>query len=105
MGVLNELIGAVKFIKFFAWEGRWIQRALDAREEEMKWMVKARINSVMFSFLWTLAPILVSVLSFFAYVWAGNQLTISTAFTVRLTKQFDRRLLLMTIFRVSPSST
>ncbi|KAJ3509036.1 hypothetical protein NMY22_g16428 [Coprinellus aureogranulatus] len=81
MGVLNELIGAVKFIKFFAWEDRWIQRALDAREDEMKWMVKARINSVMFSFLWTLAPILVSVLSFFAYVWAGNELTISTAFT------------------------
>lgn len=40
MGVLNELIGAVKFIKFFAWEERWIQRALDAREAEMKWMIK-----------------------------------------------------------------
>ena len=40
MGVLNELIGAIKFIKFFAWEDRWINRALDAREEEMKWMVK-----------------------------------------------------------------
>ena len=59
MGVLNELIGAVsvscpsdqsaacrlneiqvKFIKFFAWEERWIDRALDAREAEMKWMVK-----------------------------------------------------------------
>lgn len=40
MGVLNELIGAVKFIKFFAWEERWIQRALDAREFELKWMIK-----------------------------------------------------------------
>ncbi|KAF6756229.1 multidrug resistance-associated ABC transporter [Ephemerocybe angulata] len=81
MGVLNELIGAVKFIKFFAWEDRWIQRALDAREAEMKWMIKGRINSVMFNLLWTLAPILVSIFSFFAYVWAGNELTISTAFT------------------------
>ncbi|KAJ2929604.1 hypothetical protein H1R20_g7490, partial [Candolleomyces eurysporus] len=81
MGVLNELIGAVKFIKFFAWEDRWIQRALDSREEEMKWMVKARINSVMFSLLWTLAPILVSILSFFVYVWRGNELSVSTAFT------------------------
>ncbi|EDR03156.1 multidrug resistance-associated ABC transporter [Laccaria bicolor S238N-H82] len=41
MGVLNELIGAVKFIKFFAWEERWIGRALDAREVEMQWMIKA----------------------------------------------------------------
>lgn len=63
MGVLNELIGAVsiwqpantsrqygayrlfrylqvKFIKFFAWENRWIQRVLDAREVEMQWMIK-----------------------------------------------------------------
>ena len=30
----------VKFIKFFAWEEQWIGKALDAREAEMKWMVK-----------------------------------------------------------------
>ncbi|KAF8890914.1 multidrug resistance-associated ABC transporter [Infundibulicybe gibba] len=81
MGVLNELIGAVKFIKFFAWEGRWIDRALDAREVEMKWMIKARINSVMFHLLWTCAPILVSIISFFVYVMQGNELTVSVAFT------------------------
>lgn len=40
MGVLNELIGAVKLIKFFAWEERWIGRALDAREKELKWLIK-----------------------------------------------------------------
>ncbi|KAF8963320.1 multidrug resistance-associated ABC transporter [Flammula alnicola] len=82
MGVLTELIGAVKFIKFFAWEERWIGRALDAREAEMKWMVKARVNSVMFYLLWTCAPILVSIISFMAYVLQGNKLTISTAFTI-----------------------
>ncbi|KAF8232530.1 hypothetical protein L208DRAFT_1271486 [Tricholoma matsutake] len=51
MGVLNELIGSVgslafhltffvKFIKFFMWEERLIECALDAREHEMKWMTK-----------------------------------------------------------------
>ncbi|KAF8220641.1 hypothetical protein L208DRAFT_1049603, partial [Tricholoma matsutake] len=51
MGVLNELIGSVgslafhltffvKFIKFFVWEERSIEHALDAREHEMKWMTK-----------------------------------------------------------------
>ena len=30
----------VKFIKFFAWEDRWIQRALDAREVELQWLIK-----------------------------------------------------------------
>ncbi|KDR78080.1 hypothetical protein GALMADRAFT_224469 [Galerina marginata CBS 339.88] len=81
MGVLNELIGAVKFIKFFAWEERWIGKALDAREVEMKWMIKARINSVLFYLLWTCAPILVSIISFWTYVMQGNQLTVGTAFT------------------------
>ena len=40
MGVLNELISAVKFIKFFAWESQWIKRVMDAREVEMQWMIK-----------------------------------------------------------------
>ncbi|OCH88899.1 multidrug resistance-associated ABC transporter [Obba rivulosa] len=81
MGVLSELIGAIKFIKLFAWEDRWIQRAMDAREVEMRWMVKSRLNSVMFSLIWTCAPILVSVTSFLVYVVQGHELTIGTAFT------------------------
>ncbi|KAI0782312.1 multidrug resistance-associated ABC transporter [Abortiporus biennis] len=81
MGVLNELISAIKFVKFFAWEDRWIQRVLDAREVEMQWMIKARVNSILFSLIWTCAPILVSVSSFFAYVMQGNELTVGTAFT------------------------
>lgn len=81
MAVLNELISAVKFIKFFAWEDRWIKRTMDARGVEMNWMVKARINSVMFSMIWTSAPILVSLISFFTFVYQGNQLTVSVAFT------------------------
>ncbi|KAL0574916.1 hypothetical protein V5O48_007038, partial [Marasmius crinis-equi] len=81
MGVLNELIGAVKFIKFFAWEERWIDRVMEARGREMGWMVKSRINSVMFYALWMSAPILVSIVSFATYVAQGNELTVSKAFT------------------------
>ncbi|KAF7979924.1 hypothetical protein HWV62_40336 [Athelia sp. TMB] len=82
MAVINELVAAVKFIKFFAWEEQWIGRALDAREIEMKWMIKARMNSVMFSLLWILSPILVAVVGFFTFVMQGNELTVSIAFTV-----------------------
>ena len=81
MGVLNELLGAIKFIKFFAWEDRWTQRTMDARKKELSWLVKSRINSVLFSAIWTLAPVLVSVVSFASYIWLGNQLTVSVAFT------------------------
>src|SRR6266702_4643309 len=101
MGVLNELIGAVcyyvfrdlpatadryltkiKFIKFFAWEGRWIDRVSDARATEIKWMIKSRINSIMFQLLWSCAPVLVSITSFLVFVLQGNELTVSIAFTV-----------------------
>ncbi|KAG5350464.1 hypothetical protein C0989_010944 [Termitomyces sp. Mn162] len=51
MGVLSELVGAVKFVKFFAWEERWVQRVMGMRGVEIAWMVK------------------------------GNELSISTAFT------------------------
>ncbi|KAH8099895.1 multidrug resistance-associated ABC transporter [Cristinia sonorae] len=81
MGVLNELIGAVKFIKFFAWEERWIKRVLDARETEIQWFIKARINSVLFTMMWTLAPVFISVTAFFVYIMQGNELTVGTAFT------------------------
>ncbi|KAJ7222262.1 hypothetical protein GGX14DRAFT_694507 [Mycena pura] len=81
MGVLTELIGAIKFIKFFAWEQRWIDRALAARNEEIKWMIKARINSVGFYCLWIMAPIFISIISFCTYVMLGNELTIGSAFT------------------------
>ncbi|KAG6908992.1 hypothetical protein DXG01_002481 [Tephrocybe rancida] len=81
MGVLSEMMSAVKFIKFFAWEGKWVERVMEMREEEMRWMVKARVNSVAFSLLWTSAPILISIISFFVYTMQGNELTISTAFT------------------------
>jgi len=36
----------------------------------------------MFYLLWTCAPILVSIVSFFVYVVQGNELTVSVAFTV-----------------------
>ncbi|KAG6870189.1 hypothetical protein C0992_000785, partial [Termitomyces sp. T32_za158] len=40
MGVVSELVGAVKFVKFFAWEERWVQRVMGMRDAEVAWMVK-----------------------------------------------------------------
>ncbi|KAI0317356.1 ABC transporter type 1, transmembrane domain-containing protein [Amylostereum chailletii] len=81
MGVLHELLGAVKFIKFFAWEDRWMERVLSVREHELDWMVKARTNNVLFTALWACAPPLMSVASFAVFVLLGNELTVSVAFT------------------------
>jgi multidrug transporter EmrE-like cation transporter len=75
-------LNKIKFIKFFAWENRWIDRVSDARATEMKWMIKARLNSILFQLLWSCAPVLVSITSFTVFVLQGNELTVSIAFTV-----------------------
>ncbi|KAG2093761.1 uncharacterized protein F5147DRAFT_820942 [Suillus discolor] len=75
MAILNELISAVKFIKFFAWGDHWIKRSTDARGVETNGMVK-----VLFSMIWTSALILASLISFFTFGYQGNQLAASVAF-------------------------
>jgi len=37
---MNELISSIKFIKFFGWTENWKQKALDAREAEMRLWIK-----------------------------------------------------------------
>jgi ABC-type multidrug transport system fused ATPase/permease subunit len=81
MAVLNELISEVKFIKFFAWEDRWIARAIKAREKELNWLIKERLNSIVFYLLWMLSPVCVSIVSFTVFVAIGGKLTVSVAFT------------------------
>ncbi|KAJ7751710.1 hypothetical protein B0H16DRAFT_824510 [Mycena metata] len=79
--IVAELISSIKFVKFFAWENRWIERAMAAREEEMKWMAKIRANTVFLNAVWSVAPISLSVIAFFTFVWLGNELTVGIAFT------------------------
>jgi hypothetical protein len=37
---MNELITAIKFIKFFGWTAKWQSRVADARKAEMKLWIK-----------------------------------------------------------------
>lgn len=82
MAVVNELFVNVKFIKLCAWDEKWVQRSEKARAKEMKWIMRERWNNIMLAFVWTCAPILVSVFSFMAFVAQGHELTVSIAFTV-----------------------
>ena len=75
----------IKFIKVFAWEPHFLAKALALRAHEMDWLLKSRINTIFLYILWTSVPVLVSVVSFYVYVvWAGGEVSVSTAFTVRL---------------------
>ncbi|CAE6451725.1 unnamed protein product [Rhizoctonia solani] len=45
MQVMHEAIQGIKFIKFSAWESRWIQRVLGARNSEVKWLSKLKLTN------------------------------------------------------------
>lgn len=81
MAIVNELFISVKFIKLCAWDERWIKRSEKAREKEIKWILRERFNMIYLAFVWTVAPIMVSLFSFLAFVAQGNELTVSIAFT------------------------
>lgn len=41
MSVLNEMISEIRFIKFLAYEDQWIKRAMDARSNELKVILRS----------------------------------------------------------------
>ncbi|KAF8337342.1 multidrug resistance-associated ABC transporter [Cantharellus anzutake] len=94
MGVLNEFISSIKFIKFFAWEENFLGRSQDARKKELK--ILAKVNNIRTDkyypvltavgdsapVSWSVAPISVSIVTFLTYtVILQRELTVPTAFT------------------------
>ncbi|KAH8827185.1 multidrug resistance-associated ABC transporter [Flagelloscypha sp. PMI_526] len=81
MSVVTEVINSIKFIKFFAWEEKWVDRTMEKRTNEIKQIIRARVNEVFYTLYWMATPVAISVLSFTTYVATGHDLTIGTAFT------------------------
>ena len=38
--LIQELLGGIKVLKFFAWEGKWIERVHTERNNELSWLSK-----------------------------------------------------------------
>ncbi|KAF8598207.1 hypothetical protein BDV93DRAFT_498959 [Ceratobasidium sp. AG-I] len=81
MRAMNEAIQAIKFIKFSAWETRWMKRVLDARSSELQWLRKLKISYFFLGLMWDIVPILVSAISFSCFTLvAKRELTVDIAF-------------------------
>lgn len=80
--VMNEIISAIRVIKFFAWTDKYRGKAAEARKTELDWSIKQMWNSMGYILVWTTGPLLVSTISFalFILVQKGD-LTVSVAFT------------------------
>ncbi|KAH7322247.1 ABC transporter type 1, transmembrane domain-containing protein [Rhizoctonia solani] len=81
MQAMNEAIQGIKFIKFSAWESRWIQRVLEARHAEVGWLSKLKLTNFFMSMVWDLVPILVAAIGFSCFTLvAKRELTVDIAF-------------------------
>ncbi|CAG8789867.1 27695_t:CDS:2, partial [Racocetra persica] len=82
MGVINELLQAIRIIKFFAWEDRFRAKVMNTRENELKEIKNRLMELVYMTGLWTTVPLLAMLSVFFTYTkLLGNELTAAVAFT------------------------
>ena len=77
---VTEILNGIKVIKLYAWEVPNQQEVLDIREQEMTVLKYSAILSAVSTFTWMLAPLLVALATFAAYVIFGNVLTPQKAF-------------------------
>lgn len=74
-------VDSTQFVKFSAWETRWIARILGFRESELALLLRSKLVRSVFQIVWRVVPIVISCidLAWFTGV-AGGQLTVSLAF-------------------------
>ncbi|CAO3646433.1 unnamed protein product [Mucor hiemalis] len=78
--LMNELLSAIRIVKFFAWESEFKKRIIKARENELS-AIRSRLMMFMWMVnAWFFIPILIMVTVFYVYT-QSNTLTASIAFT------------------------
>ncbi|TFK41840.1 pleiotropic drug resistance ABC transporter [Crucibulum laeve] len=82
MGLVNELLQNIRFLKFFGWEYHWARQGQQSRETELKWRIKENVVDTVISFIWIWMPSATALTAFLCYTLiAGQRLTVSKAFT------------------------
>jgi ABC-type multidrug transport system fused ATPase/permease subunit len=52
VSLMNEVLQGIRQIKFFAWEKKWEERVMEARNAELRQLAITYINGVLFSLVW-----------------------------------------------------
>ncbi|VDB91250.1 unnamed protein product [Peniophora sp. CBMAI 1063] len=82
VALMNEILGAIRMLKFMAWERSFEKRVLAIREKELKYQKLNYTIETLWNAIWAGSPILVTLAAFFHFaVIRGEVLTASTAFT------------------------
>lgn len=77
---MNEILSGMKVLKLYAWEPSFEKLIQEIRVREMVFLRKAALYNAATECIWSLAPFLVSFVSFTTFVYLGNELTPQIAF-------------------------
>jgi ABC-type multidrug transport system fused ATPase/permease subunit len=78
--LMTEILNGIKVLKLYAWERPFGGFVTDVRNEELKVLKSASYFGAASSFSWSVAPFLVSLVTFVTYTVMGNTLTAEKAF-------------------------
>ncbi|KAF9294921.1 hypothetical protein BGZ88_003089 [Linnemannia elongata] len=82
MDALNEMLGAIRIVKFFGWEAQFVKKITAAREKELKRTKDSYVQIVFADIVWMLTPLLNTVVILLAYTKLfGHEITASKIFT------------------------
>ncbi|CAG8562619.1 uncharacterized protein OCT59_007764 [Rhizophagus irregularis] len=82
IGAMNELLQAIRIIKFFAWEDQFQKKIIDARENELKEIKSRLIQWIYIANIWSCLPLVIMFAVFMTYTkLLGNELSATIAFT------------------------
>ncbi|KAF9134866.1 hypothetical protein BGW39_005581 [Mortierella sp. 14UC] len=82
MDALNEMLGAIRIVKFFGWEEQFVKKITAAREKELKRTKDTYVQIVFVDIVWMVTPLFNTVVILLAYTKLfGNEITASKIFT------------------------
>jgi len=67
MEILNEMLSAIRIVKFFGWESQFVEKIRAARVKELKQTRKSYVSILLAEAVWMVMPILSTIVVFFAY--------------------------------------
>ncbi|KAG0045862.1 hypothetical protein BGZ83_008926, partial [Gryganskiella cystojenkinii] len=89
---LHEMLSAIRIVKFFGWETKFVERIQATRTKELEQVRQTFIQSLYAGVIWTTMPLLNIVIVFVAYVKIfDHELSASTMFTTLALFQIMRQ--------------
>ena len=77
----SHFVDAIRHLRWYGWQGQWLDETLAARSQELKILVKTCLLGIFINFMNMFANYLFPVVAFYAYTtYSGLPLTIDVAF-------------------------